>query len=490
MMNLDSQEKKILLFLKDEKKTAKEISEASHISVAAIDHAAARLSEKGLVNIDEQAFKVVEAGEEGKKYLKEGFPERKILNEIGHVEKTIGELSGKLGKETVQIGSVWLRKLNAAFIAGGVIKITEQGKEYLNKKMPHEDVLEKISRNECADAAELAKRGNIVKIKEMKHRTFEISGEGKKLVQAGITIEDEVSQLTPEMIITQKWKGKKLREYDLSAPVGRVFTARKQHFKEFLDETRETMANLGYAEETGPLIETEFWNFDALFQAQNHPAREVHDVYNLKGMKERKFPDAKIVDNVRKTHENGWKTGSKGWKYKWDEKISGRQILRSQTTAVTVRSLLKVAASKEKYSKIFCLGKNFRPDVVDAKHLPEFYQIDCIVAGEGLNLQHLLGLLKECTEKVAGITELRFMPAYFPFTEPSIEVFGNHPKHGWIELGGSGIFRPEVTMPLGINKPVLAWAFGIDRLAMFKFGFDDIRDLYSQDLKKLREIVI
>jgi phenylalanyl-tRNA synthetase alpha chain len=90
-------------------------------------------------------------------------------------------------------------------------------------------------------------------------------------------------------------------------------------------------------------------------------------------------------------------------------------------------------------------------------------------------------------KEFADTDEIKLVPAYFPFTEPSVELFAKHPELGWIELGGAGIFRPELTKPLGVRVPVIAWGMGIDRIAMFKLGIKDIRELFSHDLKVLRE---
>ena len=111
-----------------------------------------------------------------------------------------------------------------------------------------------------------------------------------------------------------------------------------------------------------------------------------------------------------------------------------------------------------------------------------------IIVDENLNIQHLFGLLKMFAKEFAETDEIKIVPSYFPFTEPSCELFAKHPQLGWIELGGAGIFRPEVTKTLtGKNISVIAWGIGVDRVAMFKLGIKDLRDLYSHDLKYLKE---
>ena len=225
------------------------------------------------------------------------------------------------------------------------------------------------------------------------------------------------------------------------------------------------------------------WNFDVLFQPQDHPAREIHDSYQIKNPRYGFLKDKRLVEKVKKTHEYGWITGSKGWGYRWDADIARRLVMRSQTTAVSARFLSK---HKKPPIKMFCVSRVFRPDVLDAKHAMEFYHCEGIVVDENLTFKHLLGMLSEIV-KALDIGKVEFKPGYFPFTEPSVEAFVYHPKIGWMEAAGEGLFRPEVTRPLGVKYPVLAWGIGVDRLAMVKLGVDDIRELHSRRLDFLRE---
>jgi phenylalanyl-tRNA synthetase alpha chain len=216
---------------------------------------------------------------------------------------------------------------------------------------------------------------------------------------------------------------------------------------------------------------------------QDHPARGIHDVLLLKNPSQGDLPDENIVAKVKATHEGGWITESNGWGGLWNKEESAKLLMRSQTTSVSARTL---AENKDAPAKYFCIDRNFRFDVIDAKHLPEFDQCEGIVIGENLTFSHLLGFLKEMAEAV-GAKEVKFKPSYFPFTEPSVEMYANFPKFGWIEVAGAGLMRPEVLKPLGVEKSqVLAWALGIGRLAMLKLGINDIRMLYSDDLDWLR----
>ncbi|MCU0724142.1 MAG: phenylalanine--tRNA ligase subunit alpha, partial [Planctomycetes bacterium] len=129
----------------------------------------------------------------------------------------------------------------------------------------------------------------------------------------------------------------------------------------------------------------------------------------------------------------------------------------------------------------------FRPDRVDATHAVDFFQVEGIVLGAEVTLRTLLGLLRTFALEIARAREVAFVPDYFPFTEPSVGAMMRHPKLGWVELGGAGIFRREVTDPLGVTVPVAAWGLGLDRMAMVALGINDIRELFSRDLNRIRE---
>ena len=161
-----------------------------------------------------------------------------------------------------------------------------------------------------------------------------------------------------------------------------------------------------------------------------------------------------------------------------------RHVLRSHDTAISPRVLssdtLRIPG------KYFQMVRCFRPDVVDATHLPDFNQVGGFVIEEGINFAHLKGLLKLFAEEFCQTDQVKVKPAYFPFTEPSAQLIAKHPDLGWIELAGSGIFRPEMCVPLGVSTPVIAWGIGLERLAMFQLNSKDIRQLFSQDLQFLR----
>jgi phenylalanyl-tRNA synthetase alpha chain len=257
---------------------------------------------------------------------------------------------------------------------------------------------------------------------------------------------------------------------------------RRHPYREFLDFVRRKLVGLGFEEMRGDLVETEFWNMDALFMPQFHSARDIHDAYFVKEPTQAPEIEEPYASRVAAAHHNGGETGSRGWGYGFDHQRSRRLQLRSQGTVLSARWLKKARVP----GKYFALARCFRPDQVDATHAADFFQCEGIVLGRDIDFVTLLGLLKLFAEEVAKAKDVKFAPAYFPFTEPSVEVHIRHPQVGWMELGGAGIFRPEVTRPQGVEVPVIAWGLGLDRMAMMALGIDDIRDLFSTDLNKVR----
>ena len=219
-----------------------------------------------------------------------------------------------------------------------------------------------------------------------------------------------------------------------------------------------------------------------LFVPQDHPARDLQDTFYLSNPAKIPVTDEKLLETVKNIHENGGDTGSTGWGGKWSREMAEQGMLRTHTTVNTIES---IAMDPKVPSKVFSLSRIFRKESIDATHLPEFTQIEGYIIDDNANFDMLISIIREFYAKM-GFDQIRIRPAYFPYTEPSLEleVFFNGK---WMELGGAGVFRPEVVAPFGIDKPVLAWGFGFERLAMLKWGITDIRDLYISDVDLLKK---
>lgn len=332
------------------------------------------------------------------------------------------------------------------------------------------------------------KRGNTkepFRVDDRVARSFALSEAGStaadQLAQQGVT--EEVSQLSPDLLKDGGWRNKRFRKYTISLRPPRIGTGKRHPYREFLDAVKTKLVSMGFQEMRGSLVETEFWNMDALFMPQFHPARDIHDVYFVKQPTHATGIAEPFLTHVTQAHQDGGKTGSTGWKYAFNTERAKRLVLRSQGTAVSARTLASAPSVPGKY---FSIARCFRYDQVDATHATDFFQVEGIVLGEDINFRTLLGLLNLFAREVAQAKEVKFLPAYFPFTEPSVELHVRHPRLGWMELGGAGLFRPEVTLPLGVRVPVIAWGLGLDRMAMVALGIHDIRELFTDSLDLIR----
>ena len=407
--------------------------------------------------------------DEGKKYLKEGLPEVNLARALTS-PLTIGEAAKKV--ENFAVAMNWAKK-------NGWVKL-EAGR--LTRLKDPQTSGEEAALKKVSDEKEIPSQMlELLISRKLVEKESELVKEASKL--AG----KEITALTPALIKSGLWKDVYFKPYNVSAAGQKIFPGKPHPYRSFLNSVRAKLIGMGFREMAGPMIEMEFWNFDALFQPQNHPSRGWAQTYSMKTPKAGKLPKAEIVSAVKAAHENGWKTGSTGWGYKWDQDKSARLMPRAHTTACSARQL---AAGVEIPGRYFRIARCFRPDVIDATHGVEFNQTEGIVIDESLSFRSLLGLLKQFAIEFAGAEKVKFRPDYFPFTEPSVELSAYHPEMGWIELGGAGIFRPELTEPLGVKAPVIAWGIGVDRLAMFKLGIDDIRELFTRKLDLLRSTKI
>ena len=405
--------------------------------------------------------------EEGLKYLKEGLPEENLVRLI---KDRLPISEARMRIENFHIALSWAKKKGWVKLESGKLVILKRP-----EKTEEHEALRKVHEGKDIDEVMLSVLVSRNLVKKEKGDAFR---KAEKL--AG----KEVTNLTPELIKTELWRKVKLKPYDIAIRGGKLYPGKRQPYNRFISQVRQKLVEMGFREMTGPTIETEFWNFDALFQAQNHPSRDWTQTYSLKNPKHGDLPDRRIVENVKAAHENGWKTGSTGWGYRWDPMKAAQLMPRAHGTALSARTLASNPVIPGKY---FAIVRCFRPDVIDATHGVEFNQTEGIVIDESMNFRHLLGLLKEFATEFAGAEKVKFNVDYYPFTEPSVQLSAKHPDLGWIEFAGAGIFRPEYTMPLGVDAPVLAWGLGVDRLAMFKLGIKDIRYLFSQDIDWLRK---
>jgi phenylalanyl-tRNA synthetase alpha chain len=444
---------------------------------------------------------VYELTELGAEYAENGTPEERmvelvqragpktmpeIAEELGLQQKDIGSAFGRLSKEGV-LGMEEGKRV--AFRDGASPSIRALRAILDRAKSQGAISAEDLSREETDVISSVSKKrgaaSTVFKVsdrEEVSHRLTDAGVDAAEKLEASGVTGDELGRLTPEMLQDGSWRDATFRPYNVNSPSSRVMLGRRNPYTEYLDSVKDKLTTLGFEEFDGPLVETEFWNSDALFMPQFHAARDIHDVFHIDNPSHAKEIEEPYLSRVAAVHEDGWETGSRGWDYGFDRDFTRRLILRSQGTVLSAKTLPRAKVP----GKYFGIVRCFRHDQVDATHLAEFYQTEGIVLGEDVNLRTLLGFLEMFAEELAGATDIKYVPGYFPFTEPSVEVHIKHPVLGWFELGGSGIFRPEVTEPMGVHVPVLAWGLGIDRMALMHLGLDDLRELFSTDIERVR----
>jgi phenylalanyl-tRNA synthetase alpha chain len=475
-----------------------ELTEKSGLKDVESMRAVQWMENKGIVKIKAEEKDIIDLDKNGLRYKKEGLPEKRLLGLIKEKELALGELKKKIDPGEINIAIGVLRKTGAISIRKEndlLISITPEGKKLLGRESPEEKFLKKtfpleygsLSKEDKSVLDELLKRREIVKKDRRTLRIISLTPLGEKLQKMKISA-DVIDRLTSKDLKAKAWKDKDFRRFDVEINVPQISGGRRHFTNHALEYIKSIWLELGFKEMTGSMVQTSFWDLDALFVPQDHPAREMQDTFYIKSPSKGKLPDKELVTRVKKTHENGWTTGSKGWRTEWSEEIAKENLLRTHTTVLSARTIAKLK-KEELPAKFFSVGKCFRNETLDWKHLFEFYQVEGIVVDPDANFSNLLGYLKEFFRKM-GFPDVRIRPSHFPYTEPSAQVEVFHPvKKEWVELGGSGVFRPEVLKPLlGIEVPVLAWGLGLDRLIKEYWDMTDIRDAYKNDIRQLREL--
>jgi phenylalanyl-tRNA synthetase alpha chain len=460
--------------------------------IVEVMNAASWLQSKKLVETKDNIETVYFIGKEGKQFLDKGFPEKRALRFISENNGriTLDSLSKVLDRAEIPLSIGWLKRKNWANIKKEnnktILEITETGKAAIDVETEDEKILRNLDKNpgnsvEKSSIANLLSRKNVVTEKEIISSTISLTELGKSIISQGVEITEEITQITSTVIKNKEWENSTIRPYDVDAFAPARYGGKPHPLVELIKKIREVLIAIGFKEIEGNYIESCFWNMDMLFIPQDHPAREMQDTLYMKKPSTIELSENDLIKKIAAVHENGGETSSTGWGYKFSVDEGRRALLRTHTTVNTIRYLYQ---HPNEACKIFSIGRVFRKENIDNTHLPEFYQIEGIVYEEKTTFRQLIGVIKEFYKRM-GFEKIRFRPGYFPYTEPSMEVdvFWNGE---WMELGGSGLFRPEVTEPIGIKEPVLAWGLGLERLAMLKFGLNDMRRLYISDLKWIR----
>ncbi|KKK16748.1 hypothetical protein P175DRAFT_0498149 [Aspergillus ochraceoroseus IBT 24754] len=456
-----------------------------------------RLASRQMVEYETIEKEVAALSKEGEEIANNGSHEAKVFEAVLAAMDglKIGDLPGIVGKENAKIGQGnafkrgWIKKDKDILRVTTDTIVDETRAQLLN--------IQQTQTLSDQKALTDLKRRKLVTFQKV--ITFKIS-KGPKFAKEFVK---EETDLTVEMLQNGSWKNTHFKPYNFNAKGASTPSGALHPLNKVRQEFRNIFFEMGFEEmPTNRFVETGFWNFDALYVPQQHPARDLQDTFYIsdpvkadppredpaedphrpKSVFKSSAPEKKLDyqeywDNVRKVHEDG-KYGSIGYRYPWSADEALRLVLRTHTTSVSTYILHKLAANPRP-ARYFSIDRVFRNEAVDATHLAEFHQIEGVIADFGLTLGGLIGFMEVFFAKM-GIHQLRFKPAYNPYTEPSMEIFGYHEGLGkWVEIGNSGMFRPEMLEPMGLPKDmrVYGWGLSLERPTMIKYGVSNIREL-------------
>ncbi|UPM41869.1 phenylalanine--tRNA ligase subunit alpha [Halocatena salina] len=463
----------------------------------AITRAAFELADAGLLDVTEETTESVTLTEEGEQYAEYKLPEVRLYRAaIEHgAEETptsIGELldPADLDGSAVEIAlSNFARKGYGEIENGSVSVDPDQDPDSDAEAAALSAIDSDSDVGISTDVLAALERRELLVREETTTRSVTLTDDGVTALMEGIEVADTVGQLTPELLASGEWQDVDFAEYNVEADTETIHGGRTHVLRRIANRVKRVLVGMGFNEMDGPHVDADFWINDALFMPQDHPARTHWGRFALSDPDRIDDLPDELVDRVRSAHRTGVGEESEGYHSPWDEDFARELALRGHTTSLSMRYLAGEAAGDfEPPQRYFSVEKAYRNDTLDATHLLEFFQIEGLVMAEKLSVRDLMGTFTEFYRQF-GITDIRFKPHYNPYTEPSFELFGRHPTTGeLIEIGNSGLFRPEVLEPLGVDCDVMAWGLALERLAMLITGAEDIRDLHGTltDLEFLR----
>jgi len=485
-------ERKLLQSLAKTSKRKIDIDTAIRISgltEAEVNRAVLWLENKGIIKRESLETKVYVPTKKAYTYAERPLPETQLLNMLKTMRKIpLSSLSdhGFTDDEIAAALGTLLRTKLAQILREDKEKYVVLTKKAENIKIPETErnlrkLLEQreIPLDEESPELKLLLRRGLAKLETKTRWVLELTELGEKIVSAGIPEVEFIERITPEIIVSREWERRPIRWYDVEAWTPKIWGGRKNPLKLLAEKIRRVFISMGFKEMRSPWVDMEFWCFDSMWIPQDHPAREMQSTFWLSQPSGGMLPEKELVSRIKEIQENGGDTGSIGWRLPWSEKIAQRCILRTHTTATTFRVLgYAIRTGKIKPPvKFFAVGRVFRNETIDWKHLCEFHQIEGFVIAPNLTLRSLMGYIKEFYVRM-GIKKIRFKPTYNPYTEPSMEIFAWHEKNKrWVEVGNSGMFRPESLAPYGVKWPTIAWGLALERLAMLIWNIEDIRKI-------------
>ncbi len=493
-------ERKILPHLKPEG-TLAELAKAAGVQEVEAMRALQWLENKGVLKIQSKERQVLVIKDKGKHAAKEGLPEQHVIALLKKKkELPVAEIAKALpGYDKQAVGPVTgkLKKLGIPFIT------TKDGKPAFKwidipvQANPVEALLQEAAKRNWkvtikgteAAVKDLLKRQGYAEVQKQKGKAYNLTATGKGLAKVKITRKEYAEKLTPGMLKTGAWKQTEFRPYNVEINVPKQAGGRAHFVNEAINYIKKVWLDFGFQEMAGNHVQTGFWDLDSLFVPQDHPAREMQDTFYIDDPRSGELPKD-VHKRVKAVHENGGDTGSLGWRYDYSDEEAKKNMLRTHTTVLSAQTLDRIKKGECALpGKYFSVNTVYRNEALDYKHLFEFHQVEGIVVGEDATFENLKGYLSAFFKKM-GYPKIRIRPGHFPYTEPSAEVDVWDPeREEWIELVGSGIFRPEVTKTLiGKEVPVLAWGMGMERIITRYYEIKDLREIYNNDIEQLKTI--
>jgi phenylalanyl-tRNA synthetase alpha chain len=490
----------------------------------AVTRAAFELEEEGLVDVDEHEAEEVHLTQEGERYQSEGLPERHLYEaavDAGADEAAVplGEVIGAAGLEgdAVDIALANFSRKGFGSIDAGEVRADREGGEASEASRassdasdggpaidpdadPEQEALDAIADANAGytdpDVLDRLEQRGLLERTATIVRSVTLTDDGVTALMEGVEVAETVGQLTPEMLTTGEWEDVEFADYNVEADAETTYGGTVHVLRRTAERVKDVLVGMGFEEMEGPHADAEFWINDCLFMPQDHPARTHWDQFALDVPPMDGLPED-LMARVEAAHREGVGDDGDGYHSPWTEEMAREVDLRGHTTSLSMRYLSghrthgpearsstsgaddPAIGDLEPPERYFSVEKVYRNDTLDATHLLEFFQVEGWVMAEDLSVRDLMGTFEEFYAQF-GITDIDYKPHYNPYTEPSFELFVDHPETGeTIELGNSGIFREEVLRPLGVDCDVMAWGISLERLLMVMTGAPDIRNLHG-----------
>ncbi|OSO97547.1 phenylalanyl--tRNA ligase subunit alpha [Halorubrum ezzemoulense DSM 17463] len=488
-----------------DERTVAEIAAETDLKPETVAGAAFDLADEGLVEVGSVTDRTLALTDEGRRYVDEGLPETRLYRagrdagadaDSVSMGAVIGEAA--LDGPEVDIALANFARKGYGSVDGGELSVDpdadpDDAEATALAALAEADADGESLDGDALDVDEavidrLDSRG-LIAVGESVTRTVRLTDEGVDALMTGVEATETVGALTPELLASGEWRDAEFAAYNVEAEAETARGGRKHVLRRTADRVKDVLVGMGFQEMEGPHADADFWINDCLFMPQDHPARTHWDRFALDVDRMESISD-ELMARVESAHRDGWGDDGDGYHSPWSEEFAREVALRGHTTSLSMRYLSGVAGAElEPPQRYFSVEKVYRNDTLDPTHLLEFFQIEGWVMAEDLSVRDLMGTFEEFYRQF-GITDIRFKPHYNPYTEPSFELFGEHPETGEeIEIGNSGVFREEVTGPLGVDCDVMAWGLALERLAMLTTGAEDIRDLHGTlaDIEFLRD---